>query len=498
MRKLIKGAAVLAFAVSASACSDLTEVNVNPNSPEVVPARFLLLPAIRNVVSNSVGSMLGTTSIWVQYTGEIQYASSDIYTQGQGTGTSFTSYYTGSSSDGALKNLDAIIRMNEGPNSVAVARILMAYQYHNMTDKWGAIPYSEALKADAEPSITLPRYDSQKDIYYNLFEELTDAEAMIDLNGPSITDQDLIYGGDMAKWKRFANSLRMRIAMRLSEVDPAKAQTEFRAAYDAGGFLSNSDDAVLWYSSDPNSRHPAYTNHLTRDDHAIGAAIVNLMTNGDATGLDYDQHDPRLAVFAERASSDGAYRGMPAGHAPGHAIPIATISRLADRWRKRPDGDAKVLTYSEVLFLQAEAALRGWIPGGVAEAENFYRAGIEASMEYYEIPTNQIQAYLAAHDEWDLNAPGSTPARQIAIQKWISLFGIGDEGWAEWRRTGWPELFAGPDNRNNDMIPRRYPYADVQMNQNPENLRAALEMQGMTNGHVDINTRLWWDVKPLP
>lgn len=482
----------MALAASVSACTDLTEINRNPNNPEVVPAKFLLLPAVRNVVSNSVGSMLGTTSIWNQYTGEIQYAGSDLYAEAQGTGISYSAYYTG-----ALKNLDAIVKLNENANSVSVARILMAYQYHDMTDKWGAIPYSEALKADADPPITLPKFDSQKDIYYSLFQELADAQAKIDLNGPKIVEQDLIYKGNMGKWKRFANSLRMRMAMRLSEVEPAKAEAEFKAAFAAGGFTSVSDDAVLWYTADPQSRHPAYTNRQTRDDHAIGAKIVELLRNGDDTGLNVAQHDPRLAIWAEPAKSDKGYRGMPAGRAPGHTIDLSTISRLSDRWRGRPDGDAKLISYSEVLFLQAEAALRGWIPGGAAEAERLYVAGIKASMQYYGIADNVATAYLAAHPEWAFNAPGSTPARQIAIQKWIALFGIGDEGWAEWRRTGWPELKPGPDNRNGDRIPRRYPYSDTQLNQNPENLKAALQLQGMTKGHVDINTRLWWDVKPL-
>ncbi len=490
MRMFKKSIAVLALAVSASACADLTEINQNPNSPEVVPAKFLLMPAIRSVVTNNVGSMLGVTSIWTQYTGEIQYAGSDIYTQAQGTGINYSSYYTG-----ALMNLDAIIKLNENANSVSVARILTAYQYHNMTDKWGAIPYSEALKADAEPAITLPKFDSQKDIYYSLFQELADAQSKIDLTGPKIVEQDLIYKGDMGKWKRFANTLRMRMAMRLSEVEPTKAREEFLAAYTAGGFTSVGDDAVLWYTADPQSRHPAYTNRLTRDDHAIGAKIVELLRNGDNTGLDFARHDPRLAIWAEPAKADGGYRGMPAGHAPGHTIDLSTISRLSERWRGRPDGDAKIMSYAEALFLQAEAAQRGWITGN---PEDLYIAGIKASMEYYGIPEAEAVAYLAAHPEWDLNAPGSSPLRQIAIQRWIATFGIGDEGWFEWRRTGWPELQPGPDNRNNDRIPRRYPYSDTQVNQNPENLKNAMEMQGMTSGHVDINTRVWWDVKPLP
>lgn len=489
MRMFTKGIAVLALAVTAGACSDLTEINKNPNNPEVVPAKFLLMPGIRSAVSNAVGSMLGTTSIWNQYTGEIQYAGTDLYSQVEGTGISYSGYYTG-----ALMNLDAIIKMNENVNSVSVARIMTAYQYHNMTDKWGAIPYSEALKADADPAITLPKFDSQQEIYNSLFLELADAQAKIDLTGPKITDQDLFYKGDMGKWKRFANSLRMRMAMRLSEVDPAKARAEFEAAHAAGGFTSVADDAVLWYTADPQSRHPAYTNRLTRDDHAPGAKIVELLRNGDATGLDFAQHDPRLPIWAEPAKSDGGYRGMPAGHGPGHTIDLSTISRLSERWRGRPDGDAKVMSYAEVLFNQAEAAFRGWISG---DAEALYIAGIKASMEYYGIAGDVADAYLAAHPELALNAAGSSPLRQIAIQKWISLFGIGDEGWSEWRRTGWPELVAGPDNRNQDRIPRRYPYSDTQRNQNPDNLQAALEMQGMINGYIDINTRLWWDVKPL-
>jgi hypothetical protein len=475
------------LAVAAGACADLTEVNTNPNSPEEVPAKFLLTPAIRNLVSNSVGSMLGTAAIWNQYTAEIQYAGTDIYNQVQSTGISYSGYYTG-----ALMNLDAIIKKEETVNSVQVARILMAYQYHNMTDKWGMIPYSEALQMTADPAITLPKFDTQKDIYYDLFSVLADAQSKLDPAGPKIVEQDLLYKGDIEKWKKFANTLRMRMAMRLSEVDQAKAQAEFVAAYNAGGFSDVKDDAVLWYTTDARTWHPAYDNAQTRDDHAIGAKIVDLLLNGDATGTNYAQHDPRLRIYAERAKSDGAYRGMPAGRAPGHTIDLSSISRLGNRWRGRPDGDAKVMTYSEALFLQAEAALRGWI---AADAEDLYNRAIRASMAYYEIPAAEADAYLAAHPEWALTAAGSIPLRQVAIQRWIAAFGNGDEGWFEWRRTGWPELVPGPDNLNNDRVPRRFPYSDTQLNQNPDNLRAAMQAQGMTQGHVDVNARVWWDVK---
>jgi hypothetical protein len=174
----------------------------------------------------------------------------------------------------------------------------------------------------------------------------------------------------------------------------------------------------------------------------------------------------------------------------GHGISLARLSRIGTRWQKTPDADAVLMSYAEVLFLQAEAAERGWISG---DAEDLYNKAIEASMEYYGLSS---AAYMAAHPEWSLTYAGSTPLRQIGIQKWIALFTNGPEAYAEWRRTGYPELKPGPDIESaaGGTILRRYPYSSLENELNKKNQTAAAQAQGMPD-FADMTTPVWWDKK---
>jgi hypothetical protein len=497
MRKYIQGFAVLALAaVTASCQKDLTGINKNPNNPEVVPAKFLMVPAVRAVGTNSGAGALGyrMTGVWAQHIAEMQYADEDRYNfRSEDITTYWNAIYIN-----ALFNLNKIIEMDESPNQVAVAMILRAQQYQIATDLWGDIPFTEALKGDKLPAdggTSTPAYDKQSDIYAALLKDLKDAAAMLDASKPVFVpaNHDQIYLSDVAKWKKFANSLRLRVAMRLSEVDPGRAQSEFQDALGGGVFTSNADNAVVRYTTDANTRHPVYTNALTRDDYAMSKSLVDAMTNGDATGRAFAQHDPRLSIFATQTVADTAYRGHQNGLRDNHGISFGTLSRIGDRWRKSGGaGDAVIMSYAEVLFLQAEAAARGW--GGDATALS--NDAISASMTYYGIEQAEVDAYLTAHPEWALDAAGSTPLRQIGIQKWIALFMNGPEAFTEWRRTGYPELKAGPDAGNGGQIIRRLIYPSSEQSYNMENLTKAKDSQGLQS-FADMNTRLWWDKKPL-
>jgi hypothetical protein len=505
MRKLINGIGILALLAAAGACNDLTEVNVNPNNPEDVAAKYLMVHAMRETVSQSVSGAISyrNTAVWAQHNAEIQYSDEDRYKFREAAiDAEFRGYYSG-----PLTNFNKIMRKNESPNHLAISLTLKSYLYQIMTDLWGDIPYSQALQIDAEQPITAPVYDSQKEIYAGLFRDLKEASVMFDASMPTFKAEDLIYGGDLQAWKKFGNSLRLRMAMRLSEVDPGTAQAEFNAALaaDGGVFTSNADNAVLIYGTDPFSRHPFYDNNYVqgRDDYGISKTIVDIMTNGDATGQVLTQHDPRLAIYAVQTTWEGdttasgvrtpTYRGHQNGLDDGHGISLAKLSRIGSRWQKTPNADAVLMSYAEVLFLQAEAAQRGWTGGN---AEDLYMRAIEASMEYYGIPAATFSAYMAAHPEWALGYAGSTPLRQIGIQKWIALFTNGPEAFAEWRRTGYPELQPGPDIESaaNGKILRRYKYSSLENSLNEKNQAAAVAAQGMPD-FADITTPVWWDKK---
>jgi hypothetical protein len=496
MRNLIKGIGLLALTAALGACNDLTEVNVDPNNPTDVAPSYLMVNAMRDAVSQSVSGPISyrNTAVWAQHNAEIQYPDEDRYIfRAAAVDGQFRGYYSG-----PLKDLQTIMRKNESPNHVAISLTLQSYLFQIMTDLWGDIPYSEAMQFDAEKPITAPVYDSQKDIYYGLFKDLEKAVATFAPGQPTFTGEDLIYGGDLAKWQKFANSLRLRMAMRLSEVDPAKAEAEIKAALDAPGgiFESNDDNAVMVYGTDPFSRHPLYDNWYAqgRDDYGISKTIVDIMVNGDTVARnDFARHDPRLAIFAEKTETDGVYRGHQNGLKDRRGLSLGQLSRISKRWQKTADADAVLMSYAEVLFLQAEAAQRGWIAGDPAK---FYNDAIKASMEYYGIPEATFNAYMAAHPEWALNDAGSTPLRQIGIQKWIALFTNGPEAYAEWRRTGYPELKPGADitAAAKGKILRRYSYSGLEQSLNTANQKAAVGRQGMAN-YADITVPVWWDAK---
>jgi len=474
----------LVWAAEACNLDSLTEVNQNPNQPTDVPADYLLPQSIQASVQTvfGAGQMFSHTGIWPQHEVQIQYPDEET---GLVRPSSMEGYWSGFYT-GPLKDIQTVIDkgVEDGkPNQEAVGMIWKTWIFHIMTDLWGDIPYSEALAVDADGAlITTPVYDTQADIYDGMLADLTAAVALLGADGGDFGNGDLIYENDFDKWTRFANSLRMRLAMHLSEVDAAAAQAEFVAAYNAGGFTSNDDNAKLDYPGAP-YENPKYENYLGRDDHAISATMVDTLTS---------LNDPRLQLYAEPAAEDGAYRGhfngwddLPAGQS------LSEISRIGNFWRA--DGAATpdmIMTYAEVLFLEAEAAARGWI---TADPATLYAAAIQANMDQYDAyapANNPTDAEVAAY----LTEPAVVynPANglnQIYLQKWIALWMCGPEAWSHVRRTGVPNLLPGRDLRL-PIIPVRFSYPDSEQSLNKSNLDAAVARQG---GGLDLITRVWWD-----
>lgn len=470
---------LLPLAIGALACGDsLTETNENPNAPTDVGPEFVIPTAIRSAARELIGDDgldLGTTSLWAQHIARLQYGATDRYDLDPGFSDGFWEDLwldVLSPSHEIIERSEAA----EAPNMVATGWILQSWVFQHMTDLWGDLPYSEALRGDYEDGSTTPVYDTQHDIYYGLFEDLAGAVEMMDPAGETFGAEDLLYGGDVEKWQKFANSLRLRLAVHLSEVDPEKAAAEAAAAVAAGVFTSNADDAKLAYATTAPNQNPMHVGFLERPgDYRVSATIVDTLKA---------LNDPRLEVYADPAEDTGEYAGMPNGMQDNHGIGFATVSKLG-AWFLRAETPAVFLSYAEVLLLQAEAAARGWIAGDPAQ---LYRDGITASLENYGVSSADVATYLAQ--------PGVAfdPSRgleQIALQKWIVLYDQGVEAYTEWRRTGVPALAAGPDNTNNDVIPVRLPYPVEEQSINRSNLTAAVERQG----GATIDDPIWWDVK---
>ncbi|HET7322134.1 MAG TPA: SusD/RagB family nutrient-binding outer membrane lipoprotein [Longimicrobiaceae bacterium] len=465
--------AVAVLAAAAAGCDNgLTELNVNPNEPVEVGAEYLFPNATEAAVSRVLGQSIhmDITALWVQQYAESRYSEEDRYeitdskVDGQWGG-----FYAG-----PLQDFNEVIakgQETDRPNLRAMGTVMQSWTFQAVTDLWGDIGYSDALRGRDPDAGLEVKLDPQEQVYAGLLTSLRSAAEMIDPAGPTIESADLIYQGEMEKWRKFANSLRMRVSMRLSEVDPSTAASGFQAAYQAGGFTSNDDNALLRYVDNNVDVNPLYAYQSNRDDHAVSATMVDTLTK---------LNDPRLAIYA-RQNAGGDYKGMPNGDMSSFSLD--SISRIGTYF-SAADAPGVVMSYAEVLFLEAEAAERGWI---AADPAALYEQGIAAAMEMYGVSQSDIDAYLAqARVQYQ---GGDAGLHQIWLQKWIALFGNGPEAYAEWRRTGYPVLVAGPDAINGGKIPVRLPYPASEEALNRANVAEAVSRQG----GATLNDPVWWD-----
>jgi hypothetical protein len=470
-----RAAGLLALAVALAGCDHgLADLNINPNDPVDVGAQYLFTNAVEASVSRVVGAGLNMdlTGLWVQHYVEHEYTVEDRYEVGNpAIQTHWANFYAG-----PMQDFQEVMEKGEAtdrPNTVAMGLLMKVWTAQVMTDLWGDIGYSEALRG-RDPAVGLTvNYDTQEQVYARLLAEAQDVAEMAVVGGLTIGNADIIYRGNMTRWIRFANSLRMRMAMRLSDVQPAVAQAAFAAAYNAGGFQSNDDHAVLWYLDNGFNRHPIHVYELGRNDHSVSGTMIDTLTS---------LNDPRLPVYA-KPNADGEYWGAP--NATLADPQLAEVSRIG-AFYSRANAPGILMSYAELLFLQAEAAERNWI---TADAATLYAAGIRAAMEFNGIAAAAIDDYLG--QAVIAYAGGADGLRQIALQKWIALFGNGPEAFAEWRRTGVPELAIGPDALNDGRIPVRlfYPASEESLN------RTALEAAQARQGGATLNSPVWWHVQ---
>jgi hypothetical protein len=490
--------AVSSMLLLGAACStDLTGLNNNPNSPTDVPPGPLFTSAAQSLVSRFMGANwdFTGTSLFVQHMAKVQYVDEDQYNlRTTTTATHFASPYTG-----GLEDLQKVIQKSASqPNTAGPARVLKEWTFQIMTDAWGDIPYSQALKGDSVGSSLTPAYDAQKDIYAGMIASLrtaaTSMTATTSAADPGLGGADPVYGGNPAKWRKFANSLRARMAMRLSKVDPTLASTELQAALSGpGGIMtSNADNAQVIWPGDGIFDNPWAANFATRDDNRLSKVFADTLNA---------LQDKRITVYGQPTRNDATkYAGAPNGLSTSVAgTYLNTASRPGTVFypgvttygtygtangKKTP---SYLMTYAELLLIQAEAAERGI--GGLAagQAKGFYDAAIRASYEQWGLTTADADAYLARAGV--AYQGGANGLRQIGLQKWIALFAQGSEAWAEYRRTGNPSTLVPGPNALLNQIPRRIPYSVDEQSVNAASRAAAVARQGADN----FLTRVYWD-----
>lgn len=482
-----------AFVIFLSACKVGGDVNVNPNQSPNVQSGFMLTGAIQYLGGvNGAGAITNINSfageLYSQYMSETFYTNESQFALKQ---YDYQGYYTGPlldlktvidlNTDPVKKNQLSTTKFGSNNNQIASARILTAFIYLTMTDRWGDIPYSQALSGVSQLA---PVFDAQKDIYTALMKELDEAQAQFDDKG-ALTN-DILFKGDNTKWKHWANSLHAIMALRLSKVDPTTGKAEFAKAVTGGLMTANTDNATYVYLAAATNQNPYYNNYLNRYDYAVSSLVVNTLQS---------YNDPRLPVYAAPTAAK-TYVGLPYG-TYGDALgdyQIGTrdlpgnISQLGTAFSSQ-DSPTTWTSYAQVLFTEAEAAHLGWISGGDAAAATFYNDGVTASLAQNGITGTAATAYLA---QASVKFVANNALSQILTQKWIAGFlGNGWESWADYRRTGLPTLLDPvPGSLSpGQKIPRRQQYPQTEHDLNLTNYNAVIARQGPDA----LDTRMYWD-----
>ena len=477
--------ALLSIVLLSSGCEniDFGDTNKNVNGPADASTSALLSGAITNFSTRTGRPYRITPTLNVQYLMQLVYNDEMLYADYAG---SWQSYYVQ-----VLSNLQTVINTCSDPenasnpviaangaleNQLAVAKIFKSVVFKRVTDLFGNVPYSEAL----DPEILLPKYDDQKDIYAGMIAEVKAARDMINTSksGPK---GDVIYGGDMVKWQKFANSFLLSLSIQMTKADAATAKTEFTSAlaHSAGVLEDVEDDAIYTYDIDNGFNNP--WNWMRPADYGVSAEFISAMKGTGFTSN--STYDERISFFVEDPTEDGLPYGF-RDYGDGISAGVANVLIA-------PDTRLPLLTSAYVYLHRAEAAARGWTS---ENAGAMLKAGIMNSYargaELYGAEVSDGAAYADARVA-DLATATGGALQVIGEEKWVALFPLGYDAWSEWRRTDYPKLTPAQDAINDGKIPRRYNYPESEPTLNPEGYTSG---KGALAPASDNNTsRFWWD-----
>lgn len=550
MKKKIFIAASVSIALLGSGCKkDFVAINTNPNAINAAQEQYasLFTNAILITSGNSDGNAyedwrgnLIYAACMIQHlSSTVGYWDGDKYFDDAGYLSAYWDQDFGPIASGAnnentnsapVTNLvDVVYNTQNDPTQVNLynmARIFKVFLFQRLTDMYGDIPYSQAGLGYIS-GITQPVYDKQQAIYMSMLNQLDSAAAALNPAAANPGTADIIYGGNVAEWQKFAYSEMVRIAMRLSKVDPTDAQAWVQKAVAGGTFASNADNAFITHQSAPangSGSQVANGSGLVFIDNDPGAAhlsetFVNFLKS---------TNDPRLSFLGTVIDVDGnptpsemgdtTYAdqlGQPNGYdVNGGSTDISTASNFprlpastspdslsiyqnrysfVNRYTfARSDAPSFFCTYGETQLLLAEAAQRGWITGSAA---TYYANGVTGAMEMLGLQagagpsTAQVTAYVAANP-----LVAGSALQMINDQYWVASFMDETESWANWRRSGYPVLTAinYTGNATSGAIPRRYTYSTVEAATNAANYAAAVA--GLANGDK-MTSRVWWDAQ---
>ena len=477
---------IVAFAsITLSSCSDdITDANVDSKSPTTTKPEFLFTNAQKTLIDQMVSTSVNQNvfRLFSQYWTETTYPDESQYDITTRTipDFHFRTLYRDVLRD--LKETKSLLDKENAAtpselivlnNKKAIVDILSAYAYSVLVDTFGNVPYSQALNIEIYPN---PKYDDAKTIYKDLIARLTADSALLTSSTNSFGDADLVYSGNTSNWKKFANSLRLRLAINIDDVDHAYATAQITSAVAAGLISSNSENTDLNYLSLQPNANPLYADLVVsgRNDFIPANTIVNKMN----TLL-----DPRRSKFFNFKSGTTTYIGGIYGSSNGFANFSHINDILAD-----PTFAGTIFDYAEVEFLLAEAVERGITVGGTAQSH--YNSAITASMLDWGVLASDITIYLAQPNVAYTTAVG-TWKQKIGEQAWIGLYNRGFEAWTSYRRLDFPALAVPTTTYNNlTVVPKRYSYPSNEQTLNSANVSAASSAIG---GNT-LSNKIFWDI----
>ncbi len=475
----------MVLTVLLGACTDKFEdFNTDKKNPAVVSGNALFSNGQKELADqvNQTNVNQNIWKLWAQYWTETTYTDEANYDiVNRNIPEQIYRYYF---REGALKDMDEAARLigeETGPeaeaskaNRLHIINILKVYAFHQLVDIFGMIPYDEALDIEN----VYPSYEAGDAVYGKLFSLLDASISGLDPNQESFGSADLFYGGDVEAWIKFANTLKIKMAIIISDANPGLASTAISQAV-SGAFESSDDDCIMPYQSASPNQNPLYEEIVAtgRKDYVVANTIVDMMNS-----LDDPRRDDFFTLIDTSGAGDLVYYGGPYGY----SAPYAQYSHIHPSILE-PTFPGFMLTYTEMLFYLAEAAERGiTVP---MSAEEYYNMGITNSILEWGGTDADATTYLGQANVAYATATGDWK-QKIATQSWIAAYTRGLEGYTTWRRLDYPVFNLAQSVTSTSEIPTRFTFPIQEQTLNPANYAAAAEAIG---GDV-LTTKIFWDV----
>lgn len=370
-----------------------------------------------------------------------------------------------------LISAEVALTADEKANKLAQIDIMQVCAYYFLTTTFGNVPYTEAL----DNNNLFPKYDDAKTIYDDLLKRLKADVAALKTTADGISaSQDILYSGNVAAWKKFGNSLLLRMAMTIADSDAGTAKATFEAA-NSGAFTSSADNAQLKYLATTPNTNPIWVDLVQsgRQDMVAGKPLIDQLIG---------KNDPRLPLYFRPNNANVQVGGI-----IGQNNTFGNVSKPSAQMVD-PKFPQIIIGYSEVEFLRAEAIARGWTVAGTIS--DHYNNGITASIVWWGGTPGDAAAYIGQPSVTYATAAGATYKEKIGYQKWIALYNQPVQGWVEMRRLDAPNTSIVPAPVGaKSGYPTRLPYSQGEQNLNPDSYKAAASAIGGDK----VETKLWWD-----